>query len=231
MRKFLIILLFLFFKIGISQQPNNGIDFSSDRGKIYYESLHNQLTFFALENIQKTKGQDVIRFWNTTNCIEIRKSGNDLQGKVIFAIQNTEKNNEFLRENINLDQNQINSILNLMKYYKISGIATYEQIVGWTSGFDGDLFQIESNINNNYQLKTYWTPSIQQAVPEAKIIDKFIYGIDKIIKIDSLFQDFIKENKFVCYRYYGTAYSVCSILTKKQKRINKRLKRRQINNQ
>ena len=228
MRRFLIILLFLFFKIGVCQQPNNGINFSSDNGKIYYKSLQNQLAFFALENIVKVKDQDIIRFWDTTNCIEIQKSGKILKGRVIFAIQNTENKEEFLRKEISLKQNQVDAIYNLIEYYKVMQLPSGEKIKGWTSGFNGTLFEIESVIDNNYRLKVYWTPNIQ-TLPEAKIIEKFIYGINKIVKIDSLFQEFIKENKFACYRYYGTAYSVCEILSKKQTRINKRLKRRQLN--
>ena len=221
---FTTILIFIF-SIVLCQNNTNGIDFSKPENDIYLKLKNEEDNFFSLESIKKSNSENIYRFWNTSNCIEISFDESQRSGSMYFAIKNTDSEDQFLRKKVVLTSEQIEEIINLYQNLKIENISTDEKINGWSHGFDGDTYQIESWSKKQYSLRNYWTPSIQD-VEEANIILKFWAKLDEIVKTSEKLQQFLSENKFICYKYYGTAYSICKIMTKKEARKAKRLKRK-----
>lgn len=225
MYKSILIFSIISFNISVGQELNNVNIFENQYKKITYKLFQDKLDFFSLNNIENSTSENIIRFWNTSNCIQLEKSNNFISGKIIFVIQNSNNKLEFLRKEISLSENQINEILKIIADYKLDQLPTEENIKNWKTGFDGNLYEIELLINKKYQFKSYWTPEIQDN-PEGKLLVNLKDNIEKIVNISSLFKEFISQNKFPCYKYYGTSYSVCTIYTKKEARRLKRSARK-----
>ncbi len=221
MYKCFLIFSILSFNISAGQELKTVNIFENQYNKITYKLFQDKLDFFSLNNIENSNSENIIRFWNTSNCIQLEKSKNFISGKIIFVIQNSDNKLEFLRKEISLSENQINEILKIIADYKLDQLPTEENIKNWKTGFDGHLYEIELLINKKYQFKSYWTPEIQDN-PEGKLLVNLKNNIEKIVNISNLFKEFISENKFPCYKYYGTSYSICTIYTKKETRRLKR---------
>jgi len=225
MYKCILIFLVISFNISVGQELNNVNIFEDQYKKITYKLFQDKLDFFSLNNIENSNSEYIIRFWNTSNCIQLEKSNNSISGKIIFVIQNSDNKLEFLRKEISLSENQINEILKIIADYKLDQLPAEENIKNWKTGFDGNLYEIELLINKKYQFKSYWTPEIQDN-PEGRLLVNLKDNIEKLVNISNLFKEFISQNKFPCYNYYGTSYSACTIYTKKEARRLKRIARK-----
>lgn len=194
---------------------HNGVDFSDQN----YNSLKliNERNQFFEVNLVIPRNKEVYRFWNTRYCIEISKTGTELEGKVFYAIQNLSDKTEIFRKKFLLSKEQTQHIFKLIQEYGIIQLPTDSKIEGWKKGFDGNLLDIESNVNKIYTYKSYWTPSIQN-IPEAKLVLNFFEHIGNAVHSDNLIKTFDSEHHYLSYRYWGTHYSIVKVLTKKEAR-------------
>ena len=222
----LIVFFLLISTFGIAQNINNGIDFSDSKNLILLQNINNRNNFFGVNNAVINQPKKFYRFWNTSYCIEVTESENNINGRVIFAVENLNKKSDYYRKIFPLTQQQTEKIFEIIKIYDLETLPTDNKISGWLRGFDGNLFEIESNINNIYTYKSYWTPTVQNNVPEAKKIISLTDNLNEIINIIDLKKQYDTENKFLSYRPYGVSYSVLKILTKKEVRKQKRIERK-----
>ncbi len=96
-------------------------------------------------------------------------------------------------------------------------LPTDDSIKNWSHGFDGATFIIEQSAGCEYALKSYWTPSAQDSLKEALIVQHFIDSAFAIANADYLLRLFGKTIPYECYTTGGMGVS-CKILTDKQKR-------------
>lgn len=87
--------------------------------------------------------------------------------------------------------NNPKEIYKLINESKILEIPSEKQIKNWENGKDGTTYTFEFANRHNYQIKSYWTPSVQDSkIIEAKKIVAFCEKINFISKNDSLHQEF-----------------------------------------
>lgn len=220
-------LLFFLPTFLLSQQINNtGLDFSDPGNSISLNFIKERNAFFDVESIvRNSQNLMIYRFWNTSYCIEVVQSKDNVKGRVIMAVKNADKKGDFFRRSFEISKEQTNKIFEVVDQYNLQNFPTDSKIEGWQRGFDGNILSIESNINDNYTCKEYWTPAVQN-VSEAKLIIEMMDILNKTISLKELKERFDRENRFTCYAYYGTAYSICKILTRKDKRKLKKDKNR-----
>ncbi|WP_278380203.1 hypothetical protein [Chryseobacterium arthrosphaerae] len=220
------IVLSVCFLPGLFFTQNNsiGIDFSVSENSLYLKSIIDRNQFFGLESIFKSPGGIIYRFWNTRTCIEVSNINGTVKGKVVLAVKNQD-NESYFRKSYELSHDQTENVFNIINQYDIDHFPTDSKIKGWIQGFDGNVIDIESNIDQHYIYKKYWTPGFQN-IPESKIIMNITDDIEKATAVAALIKKFDSEIKAICYRFYGTAYSICKIMTKKEMRKLKKKKNR-----
>ncbi|WP_241286328.1 hypothetical protein [Chryseobacterium arthrosphaerae] len=149
-----------------TQNNSTGIDFSVPENSLYLKSIIDRNQFFGLESIVKSPGGIIYRFWNTRTCIEVSNINGTVKGKVVLAVKNQD-NESYFRKSYELSHDQTENVFNIINQYDIDHFPTDSKIKGWIQGFDGNVIDIESNIDQHYIYKKYWTPGFQN-IPEVK---------------------------------------------------------------
>ncbi len=226
-RRLLSLCFFIFIYTNLFGQEQKDEFSISQRNKSINHKLHqDRLHFFDLKNIENRTSANRIRIWNSTSCIEVINSNDSSKGKIYFAIQNVNNENEFLRKVIDLNQSQANQIYELLLQYKIDKPSEEQNEINTepeltkNETLDGETITIETSFQNKYSLISYNSSTIYRTDEEGKTM-RLKDDTNKILNIDAEFKTFIDSNKFYCYRYYGASYTVCTILTKKEAKKQK----------
>lgn len=214
------IVVFLFFLpcLFSAQKNSGGIDFSVKENSLFLRSIIERNRFFGLENMIKDPGGIIYRFWDSRACIEISNINGIIKGKVILAVKNLNPDN-YLRKSYELNSDQVENVFKIIKRYNIDTLPTDSKIEGWVHGFDGNLISIESNKDQHYSYKQYWTPVVQD-IPESKIIINMTNDMKEAVALIDLVKQFDSEIQSVCYRYYGAHYSVCNFDHSRKKKLD-----------
>jgi hypothetical protein len=93
---------------------------------------------------------------------------------------------------ITLDKGQAREAYNLIIEYSILTIPSEEKIKGWSQGKDGVTYLIEISTTNSYEFKSYWTPTAQDSLVEAKKIQIFVDKINSKLKLEELYSKLTK---------------------------------------
>lgn len=115
-------------------------------------------------------------------------------GRVVFGVDeewNGKPTGDSVIQYYSLTENQISGIKRLIDSLEINKIPSDKYIADWKLGFDGDVCIIENKNGNNYSFKTYWTPSAQGNLKEAKTILNFTTQTDSIINYPQLREKFL----------------------------------------
>ncbi|MCC2546499.1 hypothetical protein LJY25_08595 [Hymenobacter sp. BT175] len=95
---------------------------------------------------------------------------------------------------------------------QLDALPSEEKISGWKEGFDGVTYILETLKNDTYYLKSYWTPSIQEGVKEAGLVQGFVADVDQLLDLKRRSYYFNKSIPFESWTTSGGA-SVSRILT------------------
>ena len=165
------ILFLIFFVFNGSLAIGQGKVLTPASDTVYWYKYYNSLA----SKIKAKKAKDVneeffFRFWDGYKAIEITKNNSDVQGNVIFFIQQFKKNKEgrIHYKSEPLTNGNAAKIHALIHEYKLLELPTDEQIKGWQHGFDGNTYISEFANSYQYSFKNYWTPTAQNELVEAK---------------------------------------------------------------
>jgi hypothetical protein len=67
------------------------------------------------------------------------------------------------------------------KFKSLDSIPDMDKINGWTDGFDGETYSIESSTKKEYSLKSYWSPTAQE--------DSILYKNEIISFVDYIYKE------------------------------------------
>ena len=99
----------------------------------------------------------------------------------------------------------------------IKNIPDEESIENWGQGFDGITYIFETSNTKDYFFKTYWTPTAQDSLKEALVVQKFVDRCLEITASKQIWSDFSSKIPFECY-INGGPMVACRALTKKERR-------------
>ena len=125
--------------------------------------------------------------------------------------------NRLYSEKVSFESSKAIEALKIIRKNKIEYIPTDKQIKGWSKGFDGVEFIIETLRDKNYSFKQYWTPSAQDSIFEAHVLKNFTNELWTLLNINRLENEFKARIPFECYNSGGPT-TACRILTRKEKR-------------
>ena len=194
----------------------------------FWYKYHNELAHrLSLTALPKSTHRYHFRIWMDRQAIEIwQESNGDSKGHLIsWAKENTpekeEPTNRIAHRAVSLDSSAIRKLNQLIKKSNINSLPDQEKIAGWKQGFDGIEYIIESLDKENYYLKTYWTPTAQGDLEEAKAIVSFVQDASKLVSSQEEWKSFTATISYECYMN-SSMTTVCKILSSAGKRRLKR---------
>lgn len=125
-----------------------------------------------------------------------------------------EPTDRIFSKSLKLSAEQSANIYKLIKD-KILALPTDSLVKGWSHGFDGVTYAMETVRDKKYSLKTYWTPKAQE-IAEARTIQSAIDSIGAIINRKQLITDFTNIIPFESY--YADGGTVASKIVSNQQR-------------
>lgn len=216
-------LIFTFFFINIFSQ-NNHLLLTEDSDSTSIKYVKEMCKFFNISEIQNVNSEFVFRFWNTSNVLEIKKNGDKIEGRLIYAAKNQDKKNDFFRKEFIIPGNLSQLVYeNVSKdnFLKIPN----DNLDLNSMGFDGNAYYYETKKWDQYSIKNYLTAMSYK--DEGKSYTDFNDFLNSKIDYENYFKQFYAENPFIAYTYYGVPYSVINFLkTNKEIRKYNRQKRK-----
>jgi hypothetical protein len=182
---------------------------------VYWFNFHGQLIKeIGLENINETKYDTIIRFWDDYKVIQICNTNGKIDATVYFFLREYVKseanNGRLFKSSMQLDTLTTNILLQLIADFEILKLPSDKFITNWVQGFDGITYITEFSNSVEYSFKSYWTPTAQIGVKEARFFQYFINELENIDVINSAFKKFLKYQPFESY-YSGYGSSSITI--------------------
>lgn len=218
-------LIFTFFFINIFSQ-NNHLLLTEDSDSTSIKYVKEMCKFFNISEIQNVNAEFVFRFWNTSNVLEIKKNGDEIEGRLIYAAKNQDKINDFFRKEFIIPQNLSQIIYeNVSKdnFLKIPN----DNLNLNSMGLDGKIYCYETKKWNQYSIKNYLTAMSYKDDGQSYL--DFNDFLNSKIDYENYFKQFDAEVPFINYTYYGVAYVVTKaykLKTNKEIRKYNRQKRK-----
>jgi len=168
-----------------------------------------------LKDLQKSTNEFNFRFRNHGQVIAITKDSSSISGNITNYIYHTKKPNrvktETLSNKISLSPEQAKNIYEIIQNSKILNLPSDNKIENWKKGMDGITYVIEHSDKKTYWLKSYWTPSAQNSIPEALIIVNFTEKLSEALNLQETYKTFKNHlPKSGCYNSGGLG-TVCYI--------------------
>ena len=168
-----------------------------------------------LKDLQKSTNEFNFRFRNHGQVIAITKDSSSISGNITNYIYHTKKPNrvktETLSNKISLSPEQAKNIYEIIQNSKILNLPSDNKIENWKKGMDGITYVIEHSDKKTYWLKSYWTPSAQNSIPEALIILNFTEKLSESLNLQETYKTFKNHlPKSGCYNSGGLS-TVCYI--------------------
>lgn len=227
----LLIILFLFFisDLTFGQTRIIHVNLRNDNDtSLWYKWRGELAQELKLKKIQSTTNKFYFRLWTDKQVIDIwitndKKYHGEITSwvKEYVSYSKEEQTNRIFFKVNQMDSVQVFNTIRLIDSTKIQNIPDESLIKNWQQGFDGITYNIETSDSLDYYFKTYWTPTSQDSVKEAVIVQTFVDRVITTSEVSNLWSRFAMEIPFECYVNNGPMCT-CKILTNDQKRKYKR---------
>ncbi len=111
-----------------------------------------------------------------------------------------------------LSPHQAAAIGQLIQESGIINLPDDDHIKGWQKGLDGMEIIIQSIDHNTYRFQSYWTPSAQDSLVEARLVQTFYDKAFELSNANLVRRNFETDIPFHCYSTDG-AFVACKILS------------------
>jgi hypothetical protein len=174
-----------------------------------------------LEDFLKSEDDFNFRFRNFGQVVEIKKNNDSLSGQLtnyIFKLKTRGyKRTDTLYNKVALTPSEASNAWNIIQASDILTLESMDMIKEWSGGCDGITYTIEHSDSNDYWYKSYWTPSVQDSIPESIIVMNFVRDISDTLNLTDRYKTFKKSLPHKgCYNsggmfvtcYVGNSYGV-----------------------
>jgi len=157
----------------------------------WYKRNQEQIKELELTDFNKTQTDFAFRFWNYGQVVEIFKENNQVQGELTnYIFHSIKKHNETLTYKIKLDSVKSLKAYEIIQQSGILSLQTDKEINGWSQGCDGITYIIEHSDKFEYWYKNYWTPSVQDSIPESLIVMNFVNALSDTLELSETYKKF-----------------------------------------
>ena len=228
MKQLLFILTLFSSTIGIGQNRQLHIKTYEDGDtSLWYKWRIKLCTQIELESVQNSKNNWHFRLWTNKQIIDIWKDSNSVTlGKITswtkeYTPNGEEPTNRIFYENKLLDSVKVNKLISLIDSTQIKNIPDEDSIVSWRQGFDGITYIVETVSTTDYFFKTYWTPTAQDSLKEAIVVQNFVDKCLIITESKELWSDFASRIPFECNINGGPMITIRALTKKERRKLKK----------
>lgn len=148
--------------------------------------------------------------------LEIWQQDNEFRGNVTVWVKDADEAlrlfPRFYSQKYELGAGQATAIGKLVKESGIIQLPSEESIKGWQQGLDGEEIIVQYSDDKAYFFKHYWTPSSQQGLAEAQLVQQFTTKMFELANMTVVHKSFTDGIPFQCYTT-NDAISICKILS------------------
>jgi hypothetical protein len=196
-------LLLLLYQVTFSQTK----EIKGDTAYWYKRDIKIQKTL-GLKDFEKSANEFNFRFRNQGQVVEISSDSSKITGSIVSYIYHSKNSNssnfDTLTKKIILSPKQAKVVYNIVQTSRILNIPSDREIENWLHGSDGITYIIEHSNKNTFWLKSYWTPSTQNSIPEAKIVLDLVKKLSDTLSLEMSYNAFKnKLPKIGCYNSGG----------------------------
>lgn len=167
-----------------------------------------------LKDFETSHNDFDFRFWNHGQVIEISKDSTRYTGTItnyIYHRKQAKAPLDTLCSKVALSPKQSQDIYLIVHRASVLDLPSDNSIKKWKQGFDGDVYIIEHADQNQYAFKSYWTPTVQDSIPEALIVLTLIKNLSNALDLEQEYASFRKKlPRKGCYNS-GTSFMSCYI--------------------
>jgi hypothetical protein len=209
-----------------AQQPDSPVN------SFWYKWNDDILKRIDLKEVYGSNDNDHLRIWyglpTISFIVDLYKMQDStskgmitIYTKEVVAEANELPTNRIYSNQVSLSKAQSDSLSRLIHDTQILSLPTDSLIKGWQQGFDGVTYCLEYINKGAYSFKSYWTPTAQEKLKEAIIVQSFIDTVAEIVHINSLMKEFKGNIPFESYNTGGPSTAI-RVLTTGQRRKYKR---------
>ena len=184
----------------------------------WYANKNIYARLFKLGFIENDTNAYSFRFWSLGLVIKVVEKTNQNFGEIIRFVEaypNMKKKKVFTKH-YPITASQALQVRHLIDSLEIETLPSDKNIAGWQNGFDGIEYFTEFRKNGEYTFKNYWTPTAQDTLKEAILLQSFVSGLSKILNLKNNGKVFQDDIPFDSWTYPGSASAVLRV---KQKAI------------
>lgn len=142
------------------------------------------------------------RFWTDNQLVDLAN-----ESASVICYEREYRENDWKREKkrrlhtkrFDLSQADFDRLHELLNSSGILELPSEEDIEGWVEGLDGITYTVELAINSEYHFRTYWTPSVQLELAEAKLVFDFVNDLKELLQLQTKYDQFFAELPKGCY--------------------------------
>lgn len=223
--KLLLVLFAFFLPVFVTGQTvrTSGVVSPEGDTSFFYVQQKWALRKLSLTRLDSSCNRRSLRIWMNGHIIEIGESAHGkVNGRLIswadeqVPANETPTNRTFVITTP-LSSDTAFAISELFWSGRIAGLPTDDSIASWQQGFDGINYIIEQSSGCSYYFKSYWTPTAQGDLTEAKIVQSFIDSVLVFADADTAVKLFAKAVPYESYSNGGVGIAV-RVLTPKQRK-------------
>jgi len=147
-----------------------------------------------LTDFRELQADFSFRFWNHGQVVEIIKNDNQFTGELtnfIYSLsKQTEKRKDTIFNKVKIDTDKAYDLYQIIQSSKILNLKSDNEIDNWSGGCDGITYIIEHSDRKEYWFKNYWTPSVQDSIPESLIVMDFVKDFSDTLRLTEKYKDF-----------------------------------------
>jgi hypothetical protein len=147
-----------------------------------------------LKNLSTTHDDFYFRYWNHGQVVDIFKNNNSITGELTNYIYRYKPRRQNIRDTIfikkNLDKDRVDAAYEIIQNSGILNLQSDNLIENWSQGCDGITYIVEHSDRSTYWFKHYWTPSVQDSIPESIVVLNFINSFSDTLDLSDNYKEF-----------------------------------------
>jgi hypothetical protein len=205
MKSILFAIILVCLSSSVRGQDKSTFSFGSDTS-FWYPYMTAIIDTFGEKKTQVFSETRVFRFSNVHTLLTLVADKNNFSGSLsMVATETGEKSlGRTFKKRFDLSQSQVQEAFRLVDSSRIGDIPSQKFIEAWQQGFDGVEYLFEEKRDSLFSFRSYWSPRVQEGVPEAVRVLSFVNSLDSVVKRKELSSTFQAQIPFDSWTYPGS---------------------------
>lgn len=186
MKKQFLIFVIFFLAVNVESQ----IKYVRGDTAYWYKYTEPILKTIGATDFIKSQDDFSFRFRDHGQVVQIIKNNDSIQGTLVNYIFKLGKKDRTIFTKTIINDSIAIKAYDLINKSGVLELDSDNKIDGWGQGCDGITYFIEHADKENYWYKTFWTPSAQDSLKEALIVNDFVNSLSELLELEKNYEIF-----------------------------------------